>query len=175
MTSESVGPLSRPFALHRVTPSGTGARVEATAEERAALAADLGLPAIHGLEGRYVVSGSAERVTVKGRVTAAIEQICIVSLEPFAARVDEDVEVTFAAPDARATLPAELELPTEHDLPEELVGERIDLGAITAEFLALGLDPYPRRPGIAFEAPAEETGSSPFAALAALRRDGEPG
>ena len=37
------------------------------------------------------------------------------------------------------------------DIPDPLVGGRIDFGALTAEFLALGLDPYPRKPGIAFE------------------------
>lgn len=169
MTSDGAGPLSRPFPLHRVTPSGTEARVEASPEERLALAADLGLAAIHRLEGRFVVSGTADRVLVKGRVTAAVEQTCIVSLDAFEAGVDEDVEVSFVAPDPRSALPAELELPAEHDIPEELVGERIDLGTVTAEFLALGLDPYPRKPGATFEAPAEETGSSPFAGLAALR------
>ena len=28
---------------------------------------------------------------------------------------------------------------------------QIDLGALAAEFLALGLDPYPRKPGVAFD------------------------
>ena len=44
------------------------------------------------------------------------------------------------------------------------------LGALTAEFFALGLDPYPRKPGVEFAAPAEEAApDSPFAALAGRR------
>jgi hypothetical protein len=50
---------------------------------------------------------------------------------------------------------------------------RIDLGAIAAEHLALGLDPYPRAPGAEFadhiEDAARET--SPFAALGLLKKE----
>ena len=47
---------------------------------------------------------------------------------------------------------------------------QIDLGALTAEFLALGLDPYPRKPGVDFsyQDPADEK-DSPFAALGKLK------
>jgi hypothetical protein len=55
--------------------------------------------------------------------------------------------------------------------PEPLIGGAIDLGAIAAEFLMLGIDPYPRKPGAEFAAPARETDSErPFAALAALKK-----
>ena len=47
----------------------------------------------------------------------------------------------------------------------------IDLGAVATEFLILGIDPYPRKPGVQFEAPtAAEPGGHPFAALAALTK-----
>ena len=172
MTPDSVGPLSRPYPLHRVTPAGTAAEVETSEAERAALARDLGLPAIHALTGQFRIVGSRDRVIVTGRVRAKIEQLCGVTLEPFPTQVDEDVEVTFAAPDPRAsrTPPDEVELSMEHDPPEELTGDSIDLGAITAEFLALGLHPFPRKPGIAFEPPADSSAEDgPFARLAALR------
>ena len=47
----------------------------------------------------------------------------------------------------------------------------IDLGEVTAETLALDLDPYPRKPGEAFAEHIEDTGEpagreSPFAVLA---------
>ena len=58
------------------------------------------------------------------------------------------------------------------DAPEPLVDGRIDLGAIAIEFLMLGIDPYPRKPGVAFEPPKSDSdGAHPFAALAALRKD----
>lgn len=172
MTPDAVGPLTRPFPLYRVTPAGVEGTVEANAQECKALAADLDLPAIHRLTARYRLVGSRDRVVVKGRVSAKIEQMCGVTLEPFETDVEEDVEVTFAVPDTRhgASQAEEVELSMEHDPPEELVGDSIDLGTITAEFLALGLDPFPRKPGIAFEQPEDTRAEdSPFARLAALR------
>jgi len=44
---------------------------------------------------------------------------------------------------------------------------------VAAEFLALALDPYPRKPGVEFESPQPEAEpdekASPFAALAKLK------
>jgi hypothetical protein len=47
----------------------------------------------------------------------------------------------------------------------------IDLGALATEFLILGIDPYPRKPGTVFEPPWEggDVGH-PFAGLAALTK-----
>lgn len=172
MTPDAVGPLSRPFPLYRVTPAGVQTTVEATEQECKALAADLDLPAIHRLEARFRLVGSRDRVVVKGRISAKIEQMCGVTLEPFPTDIEEDVEVTFTVPDPRhkGTTPEEVELSMEHDPPEELTGDSIDLGSITAEFLALGLDPFPKKPGIAFEQPQDTRAEDgPFARLAALR------
>jgi hypothetical protein len=48
----------------------------------------------------------------------------------------------------------------------------VDLGAIATEFLILGIDPYPRKPGAVFEPPQSGDGeASPFAALAALKKN----
>ena len=171
MTPESVGPLSRPFPLHRLTPQGVDVRVETTPEERAALAADLRLPAILSLRATFRVAGTSDRVRVTGRVEAEVEQSCVVSLEGFVASVGEEVEIEFEAAERRRT-PARdpVDVDLGHDPPDELVGDRIDLGTVTAEFLALGLDPYPRKPGIAFEQPeADIREEGPFARLAALR------
>ena len=48
------------------------------------------------------------------------------------------------------------------DPPDPIIGGKIDLGALASEFLALGLDPYPRKPGAKFQ-PAGETGTPPDA------------
>ena len=58
------------------------------------------------------------------------------------------------------------------DEPDPLIDGRIDLGELAAEFVALGLDPYPRKPGVEFEAPerTETKRTSPFASLAATAR-----
>jgi hypothetical protein len=59
----------------------------------------------------------------------------------------------------------------EYEPPDEIVNGHIDLGALTAEFLALGLDPYPRKPGVDFDYKGDDKPDSPFAALAKLKRE----
>lgn len=177
MSPDSVGPLSRPFPIGRVTPGGIDAEVEASAEERAALAADLGLPAIHRLRGTFRLTGSDTRISVTGRIKAEIEQLCVLTLDPFRSTMEEAVEVEFKAPDIRArSRGATLDLDPDEEGPEELSGDQIDLGAVTAEFLVLGLDPYPRKPGVDFAPPETERNEldSPFGGLAALRGKAAP-
>lgn len=165
VTSESVGPLSRPVSVAHLPPDGLEETVEATAEERAALAGDFNLPAIHKLTAHFKLTGSVRRVRVVGRVEAAITQTCILTLDPFDSVVEEAVEVEFAVADDAATRAGGLE-----DPPDPIVNGEIDLGSLTAEFLALGLDPYPKKPGVDF---AYEAGNdlqdSPFAGLGRLK------
>jgi hypothetical protein len=170
MTPESVTPFSRPVPVHQLPPEGREIRVEATPEECAAIAKDFNLPAVHTLAGTYLLRGSPERVRVTGRVTASITQVSVVSLDPFESEVDEEVDVEFAPPSDRAE-GGEIEV-AEEDPPDPLVNGTVDLGALTAEFLALGLDPYPRRPGETFDQPApDQDGDSPFAALGRIAPD----
>jgi uncharacterized metal-binding protein YceD (DUF177 family) len=171
LTPETVGPLSRLVDVSNVPPRGLDVRVEATEEECAALARDFKLPAIRALSAEYHITASAKGVHVAGRVRAALTQICVVTLDPFDSTVEEQVEVDFAE---SAGMPAEP--PTEmheYEPPDEIVNGQVDLGALTAEFLALGLDPYPRKPGVDFNF---EDGSakpdSPFAALGRLKGEG---
>lgn len=171
MTPESVGPLSRPVSVLRLPPEGDDIAVEATAEERAALAKDFKLPAIHALDGRFRLTGTPKRVHVEGIVKARVTQICVVTLEPFEDEIEEEVEVDFAAPAAGAAA-GEAEGPA-YEPPEEITGGQIDLGALTAEFLALGLDPYPRKPGADFASEGKgDAADTPFAALKKLKPEG---
>lgn len=171
MTPDTVGPLTRPIDIARLPSSGDEVAVTATAEECAALAADFDLAAIHSLVGRFRVSGGPRRVKVKGRVEASIRQTCVVSLEQFDSAVAEDVEVEFVEPEAGLN---ESDRNAAIDRPDAIVDGSIDLGALTAEFLALGLDPHPRKPDTSFSAGTEAEGEtaplSAFAALSVLKR-----
>jgi hypothetical protein len=170
MAADAVSPLSRPFPVADLPPEGVEAEVEATPEEREALARAFAVPSIHALRGAFRVSGTRSRVHVSGRVEARVEQICVVSLDSFDNDVREDVEVDFAAPGVAAAQGA----PGQgKDPPDEIVGGTIDLGALAAEFFALGLDPHPRKPGVdfTFEAGDDHSGS-PFAALGKLKSGG---
>jgi hypothetical protein len=164
MTADASGPFSRPVAVADIPPDGLDVVVEASAAEREALAGAFKLPAIHSVTGRFRLAGTRERVRVTGQVDAAIEQICVVTLDPVANEVHEAVEVEFAAAGSTP--------PQGEDPPDAIVGGVIDVGALTAEFLALGLDPHPRKPDAAFRFEASEAPPpSPFAALDKLKRD----
>jgi uncharacterized metal-binding protein YceD (DUF177 family) len=170
MTPETVGPLSRLVDVMNIPPRGQEIHVVASAEERDALAKDFGLPGIQALSGDFKLTSTAKGIHVTGLVKASITQICVVTLDSFDSDIEEEVEVDFAEPSG---MPAEP--PTdinEYEPPDEIINGQIDLGALTAEFLALGLDPYPRKPGVDFSYrdPGDDK-DSPFAALGKLKTD----
>jgi uncharacterized metal-binding protein YceD (DUF177 family) len=165
MTIAVSSPLSRLVSVTDLPPRGLDVTVEASPEEREALARDFKLPAIHSLTGSFHVAETRSGVHVSGHVAAGINQICVVTLEPFDSEMREDVDVEFAAPAGKAEQAGE-------ESPDEIVNGTVDLGALTAEFLALGLDPYPRKPGVDFTFEAADDGAeSPFAALGKLKRN----
>jgi hypothetical protein len=90
-----------------------------------------------------------------------------VTLEAFDAPLEEEIDVHFAP--AGTYKPSEEDEENEIDPPDEIVDGRIDVGALVCEFLALGVDPYPRKPGAVFEPPAEDPAISPFSALSRLK------
>jgi uncharacterized metal-binding protein YceD (DUF177 family) len=166
MTTAVAALLSRPVSVADLPPEGSEAVVETTPAERETLACEFKLPAIHALTGSFRLSGTRNRVHVSGRIEATITQICVVTLDPFDSAIQEDVEVDFAAPGVAAA-------DQDRDPPDEIVDGMVDLGALTAEFLALGLDPYPRKPGVDFTFEAsDDTPQSPFAALGKLKPNG---
>ena len=164
MTPAVASPLSRPIRVDDLPPDGIEVTLEAAPEEREALARAFKLPAIHALAGTFRLTGTPSHVRVSGRIDATINQICVVTLDPFDSDVQEDVGAEFAARGTTSIRRGE-------DPPDEIVNGTVDLGALTAEFLALAVDPYPRKPGVdfTFEA-ADDPPKSPFAALEKLKR-----
>jgi hypothetical protein len=166
---------SVPVAVHEVPVTGRHFELAADEATRAAIAKSADLRALSRLEASFEVSRhGAEGLHVVGRVGATIGQVCVVTLDPIESEVEETVDLVFVsgaapAPDDAAARVAVVEATDE--APEPLLGDTVDLGAIATEFLILGIDLYPRKPGAVFQAPpAEDTAEHPFAALAALRR-----
>ncbi|MFT0859034.1 YceD family protein [Ancylobacter sp. G4_0304] len=169
-------PLSQPVLVASLPDTGSTFRVEPDEAARAALAREFGIPAISAFKAKVtLVPGSRGCVRAEGRVEAVVRQVCVVTLEEFDTSVSEEIDVTFAPEDQLPEIRpgAEIDV-SELDLPDPLVDGTVDVGAVAAEFLALALDPYPRKPGAEFkrveELPDEQL--SPFAALAKLR-DGD--
>ena len=165
--------LKHPVRVEAIRPRGSEVVVRAEAEQLPAIAAQLGLVSVEARNG--------ERVKLDGRIAARLHQACVVTLEPFPVQLDVPVQLDFAPEEEVAAFArrnerddAEIDIEVllyEADPPEPIVDGAIDLGGITLEFLALALDPYPRKPGASFESSAGDTGTeSPFAALAKLKR-----
>ena len=110
-------------------------------------------------------------VQIEGRWRARVVQTCGVSLEDFASDLGGAFRVRLAPqgsdllPDPEAEIPLDLEA---DDPPELLEGDEIDLGGYVVEHLALEIDPFPRKPGVVFEPPADTEERSPFAVLKRL-------
>ena len=172
MTKES--PFSRPVKVDALPREGLRQSLQATPAERAALARQFGLVAIAELNASFLVKRAGREVRVSGAVHAEVTQTCVVTLEPFPVELDEPVDVRFAPPIAqRPEARGEIETLSldNEDPPDPIVDGKIDLGALAAEFLALGLDPYPRKPGAEFTAsPEAASPQSPFAALAEMAK-----
>jgi len=169
-------PWSVTVRLDEVPASGRHVVLEASEETRAALATPAGVDAVERLIATLDLSRRGrDGLHVEGRVNATVRQTCVVSLEPVVNTIDEAVDVDFVPPrDGEQSLSDEIELDSNaDDEPEPLIGNSVDLGLLATEFLLLGIDPYPRKPDAAFEAPASaEAAGKAFAALAAWSKKG---
>jgi hypothetical protein len=171
-------PFSRLTRVDSLPPDGLELTIEANEAERAALAKRNGLPAIARLTAKFSLKRAGRGVVrVRGEVHAETTQSCVVSLEPVEAVLNEAIDVRFAPPPAEnanrhapSSKGVEVELAYDNeDEPDTIVDGKIDLGALAAEFMVLGLDPYPRKPGVDFTPPeaAADEGAAFFAALGA--------
>ncbi|HXE01955.1 MAG TPA: YceD family protein [Hyphomicrobium sp.] len=146
---------------------------EATESERQAIIGALGLLALERLLARYrieALAGGGYRLS--GKISADVDQACVVTLEPVNARIEEPFSVEFwpdlepddSEEDVRALAAPEVEK-FERDI--------IPAGRIIFETLASSLDPYPRRDGVEFnwqDPHADEPEkASPFAVLSKFK------
>jgi uncharacterized metal-binding protein YceD (DUF177 family) len=157
----------RPFALDRLGAAPFEIEVTATAEECAALALRLGIPAVDAFSCRFRLHrGEAGRIAAEADLRARLVRECVVSLDPFDTDVAEAFRVVFV-PEGRESADDDPE--SDDEIP--YAGSAIDLGEAAAEQLALTLDPYPHKPGATLPPEVQEPLDSPFAALS-RRRDG---
>jgi uncharacterized metal-binding protein YceD (DUF177 family) len=162
------------LALHEVPASGLHYNKTIPETDLKALARLIGVDKIASAaltlhltpEGREGLHGT-------GDVRASVTQTCVVSLDPVDAEIHELIDVSFKPlteedirrretfdPDEDENLP---------DPPEPVDNGRVDIGQLTIEFLAVGVDPYPRIEGAVFNPPPEDADEGPFAALKALK------
>jgi uncharacterized metal-binding protein YceD (DUF177 family) len=164
---------TRPVAVADLPSEGAAFELAPDEAVRTELARYAGVLALPALRARLTLIPSGKGgVLVEGDLEATVRQTCVVSLEAFDTNLRESIAVRFA-PATAESVPGQL---GEEDPPDPLVDGRLDLVAVVAEFLALAIDPYPRKPDAVFMPPAEtnEIKDSPFAALAKLKGNREP-
>ena len=166
-------PWSASIRLDEVGETGRYVELEAGEAVRAALAKPAGVDAVERLVARFdLTRRGRDRLRVKGEISGIVRQTCVVTLEPVVNEVKEPIDLTFG-PAREDTADIDLDAGTPKDEVEPLQGSAVDLGQIATEFFILGIDPYPRKPGVAFDPPKVASGPAdhPFSALAALQKN----
>lgn len=173
-------PFSRAVLVGDIPTDGREFHLEAEPDERLRLADALGILEVRALTADFLVRPVPGRsYSLRGDVHAEVVQSCVVTLEPVVQTVKEEIDLTLMRADALDVRDRRREVlvdPEETDGPDLFENGRIDLGIIAAEHMALGLDPYPRKPGVGFDPHVEDKADeseSPFAELARLRQRGE--
>jgi hypothetical protein len=154
---------------------GAGERrivLEADDHVRERVAAWLHVESVERLRLVAVLRAWLDGLHIAGELDAAVGRVCGVTLDPYEEEIRETLDLRFLPPGS-PNLPdneageVSVELDAQ-DPPEPGDVEGVDLGAVALEALSLGLPPFARKPGAAFESPAPENEPSPFAALASL-------
>ena len=170
-------PWSFPVAVNQLPEAGLHQILEPTPAQRDLIAVAAGVNSVAHVKAAFdVVPSVGGRINVTGRVQARVGQTCVVTLDPIESDVDEAIDAVFAPPSqipvsAKSIQKDEGETFEIPNQPEPIVNGVIDLGQLALEFLVLGIDPYPRKAGVAFSPPQTpaDPDEHPFAALKALK------
>lgn len=150
-------------------------KMVANADNLQYVAKILQVPEVKFLEADFVVKNNHRNsiLNVSGHIKTELMIQSVISLETFKQDYDFDFSTDF---DTKATLDSQKEEYENWDkeIPEIVVGGKIDLGDIAIEQIALKLDNYPRITGETFNFEPEfdinEKPDNPFAALSKLKR-----
>ncbi len=162
--------FSRFVPLDRLRRGEVTQKIDADADECAAIAARLRLEAVAALSAEFTLRPAVQPglYQVEGEAKASITQLCVVSGDPFAAEVTATIRALFSES-------AEIDgdsADEEWDDIEPIEEGRIDIGELAVQHISLNLDLYPRKPGAEFaNSNEEEKPQSPFAILKTLKKD----
>ena len=166
-------PFSRTYDLADLSDAGDEVVIAPDADQRARLAEWAGVDAVDSFEARVTLRRrSADRFDYDAVLSADLVQSCVVSLQPVRSHLTLDVSRAlhlFKFPASAKIAQHEL-APASDEGPEEIKDRQYDLAAPLLEEFALAIDPYPRAPGVVFEASTDgDATESPFAVLKGLK------
>ncbi len=168
---KTMEPLGWAHHVREIGNTPQSFQVIASDTEREDLCRALDVPVCHVLQANYgLVALDRGRWRARGTVTAHLEQVSVVSLEPVKAVIEETFDVEFRPPEQFAAQVEVVVDDPELDDPEPIEDGRIRIGRLVFEILAASLDPYPRNDDEAFDPRLlEDDGTAddagPFAAL----------
>lgn len=173
--AEGPRPVSHLLKVDGLGPEGRDFHVEFDAAERERLAEAFDVLSVEAVAADGHVWPADDGFFVDFHLTGRVTQACVVTLEPVPCDVDERVRLHYTPSTAASADPIVIDIADEDDPPEPMVDGKIDVGAAMAEHLALGMDPYPRRPDAELPEDAGDAASegrqNPFAVLAELKKD----
>jgi hypothetical protein len=173
-------PLTQTYNLSRLGNAGDTVTFAADTDQRQAIAAWSGVLAIDSFSVSVTLRKLAPtRFGLDFILTADVHQACVVTLEPVPAHLETRFsrELLFTGPARRKPEPpaessTDLVLDAgEEEGSEEIESLHFDLAGPALEEYVLALEPYPRRPGVAFtpQSDASDRPESPFAVLKGLK------
>lgn len=171
--------FSRPFSVEAIPEAGLSGHIEANVDERAALAEEFEIVKLDSLVCDYEITPrSRGRYHVTGQWRAKVTQTCVVTLDPIETTLGEEFSVDFWPQEDidRDTGRAEdITVDPLAEAPEPIENRMIDIGRLIAEFVAVSLEPYPRKPDATFTWKDKTSAGSqgqenPFAALSKLKQ-----
>ncbi len=149
--------------------------LDADEAARKRIARALGIDQLDQLEARVTLTPWLDGAELDGRWCASIEQTCGVSLDRFASEMEGAFLLRVlpaGSPNAPREAAAEIAVdPDAEDPADVLEGEVVNVAAYVVEHLAMEIDPFPRKPGAAWQAPPPEEPQSPFAVLKGLKSE----
>jgi uncharacterized metal-binding protein YceD (DUF177 family) len=168
-------PFSHLYNLNRLGQTGDEVSFRATDEQLAGLACFTDVARVDLFAAKISLQKSApNRFQLDFKLQADIVQACVVTLADVPAHIERDFtrDLHFNPALKRAKEPILAEdVLLEDGKPEEIGSLNYDLTGPLIEEFVLVVDPYPRAPGVEFEAPreAQDTPESPFAVLKGLK------
>lgn len=176
-------PFSYPVKVGHISANPVRIGLSANAEELKALARMWDVVSVEYLKSELQVTRwKKDGLKITGDVRAALTQSCVVTLEPVSSVIDEKIEQIFVPEGSKLArlMPndeGEIILdPEGPDIPDQFSGDTIDVGVVVAEFAALAIEPYPRKPDVDFSEFTKEKADadkkpSPFAVLKDWKKD----
>ena len=165
--------------IDKLPAGGRSIVVDADESERTAIAEAMNILSVERFTASLTVTPLRGGLRALGHLEADATQASVVSFEPVAETISEDIDRVFLpaprekqAPAAGAEIYVDLE---NDDFLDHIDGPEVDLSALLLETLALALDPYPRLPDETLESLGVSTGDEeegPFAKLARLKDEG---